>query len=81
MHTPAITGTGVFTPKQVITNAELVVAFQRLCRPDETPRNAAAIEAGEMETDGPFFGRVHRQGLGHRGSAMCWTRPAFWIRR
>lgn len=27
MHTPAITGTGVFTPEQVITNAELVKAF------------------------------------------------------
>ena len=27
MYTPAITGTGVFTPEQVITNAELVVAF------------------------------------------------------
>lgn len=27
MYTPAITGTGVFTPSQVITNAELVEAF------------------------------------------------------
>ena len=27
MYTPAITGTGVFTPDQVITNAELVRAF------------------------------------------------------
>ena len=27
MHTPAITGSGVFTPDQVITNAELVEAF------------------------------------------------------
>ena len=27
MHTPAITGTGVFTPENVITNAELVAAF------------------------------------------------------
>jgi beta-ketodecanoyl-[acyl-carrier-protein] synthase len=27
MYTPAITGTGVFTPSQVITNAELVNAF------------------------------------------------------
>ncbi|QUJ75497.1 beta-ketoacyl-ACP synthase III [Sulfitobacter albidus] len=27
MYTPAITGTGVFTPEQVITNAELVAAF------------------------------------------------------
>ncbi len=27
MHTPAITGTGVFTPEKFITNAELVTAF------------------------------------------------------
>ena len=27
MHTPAITGTGVHTPDQIITNAELVIAF------------------------------------------------------
>ncbi|MDG1471979.1 MAG: beta-ketoacyl-ACP synthase III [Ascidiaceihabitans sp.] len=27
MHTPAITGTGVFTPQNTISNAELVVAF------------------------------------------------------
>ncbi len=27
MYTPAITGTGVFTPSQIITNAELVKAF------------------------------------------------------
>ena len=27
MHTPAITGTGVFTPDQIITNDELVAAF------------------------------------------------------
>jgi beta-ketodecanoyl-[acyl-carrier-protein] synthase len=27
MHTPAITGTGVFTPKNTISNAELVIAF------------------------------------------------------
>ena len=26
-HSPAITGTGVFTPSEVITNAELVAAF------------------------------------------------------
>jgi beta-ketodecanoyl-[acyl-carrier-protein] synthase len=27
MHSAAITGTGVFTPSEVITNDELVVAF------------------------------------------------------
>jgi beta-ketodecanoyl-[acyl-carrier-protein] synthase len=47
MHTPAITGTGVFTPDQVITNAELVAAFNAyvdLYNAD----NAEAIAAGEL---------------------------------
>ena len=47
MYLPAITGTGVFTPDQVITNAELVTAFNAyvdLYNAD----NAAAIEAGDM---------------------------------
>lgn len=48
MHTPAITGTGVFTPEQIITNAELVVAFNAYAD-RMNAENAAAIEAGEME--------------------------------
>ena len=47
MYIPAITGTGVFTPSEVITNAELVTAFNAyvdLYNAD----NAAAIEAGDM---------------------------------
>lgn len=48
MHTPAITGTGVFTPDAVITNAELVAAFNAYA--DKTnAENAAAIEAGDTE--------------------------------
>jgi beta-ketodecanoyl-[acyl-carrier-protein] synthase len=47
MYTPAITGTGVFTPDQVITNAELVTAFNRYVDLYNA-ENAAAIEAGEM---------------------------------
>ncbi|MEO3479116.1 beta-ketoacyl-ACP synthase III [Phaeobacter sp. CAU 1743] len=47
MHTAAITGTGVFTPSQIITNAELVVAFNAYAdRMNEM--NAEAIAAGEM---------------------------------
>jgi beta-ketodecanoyl-[acyl-carrier-protein] synthase len=47
MFTAAITGTGVFTPDQVITNAELVKSFNAYVDlyNDE---NAAAIEAGDM---------------------------------
>ncbi len=47
MHTPAITGTGVFTPKEIITNAELVEAFNAYADKMNTA-NAAAIAAGEM---------------------------------
>ncbi|AFO92148.1 beta-ketoacyl-ACP synthase III [Phaeobacter inhibens] len=48
MFTPAITGTGVFTPSQTITNAELVAAFNAYA--DKTnAENAKAIAAGEMD--------------------------------
>ncbi len=47
MYTPAITGTGVFTPDQVITNAELVTAFNTYVDLYNT-ENAAAIAAGDM---------------------------------
>jgi beta-ketodecanoyl-[acyl-carrier-protein] synthase len=51
MHTPAITGTGVFTPENVITNAELVTAFNAyvdLYNAD----HADAIAAGELDAKG-----------------------------
>lgn len=48
MYTPAITGTGVFTPEQVITNAELVVAFNAYAD-KMNAQNADAIAAGDME--------------------------------
>ncbi len=48
MHKVAITGTGVFTPSQVITNDELVVAFNAYADRWNT-ENAAAIAAGEVE--------------------------------
>ncbi|MGR3435773.1 MAG: beta-ketoacyl-ACP synthase III [Shimia sp.] len=48
MHQPAITGHGVFTPENVITNDELVVAFNAYA--DRwNAANAAAIQAGEVE--------------------------------
>jgi len=47
MHNVAITGTGVFTPSQVITNDELVAAFNAYA--DRTnAENAAAIAAGDV---------------------------------
>ena len=48
MYTPAITGTGVFTPQNVITNAELVEAFNAYAD-KQNAKNAEAIAAGRME--------------------------------
>lgn len=48
MYTPAITGTGVFTPPNVITNAELVAAFNAYAD-RKNAENAEAIAAGEVE--------------------------------
>lgn len=45
MYTPVITGTGVFTPPNVITNAELVVAFNAYADLFNA-QNAEAIAAG-----------------------------------
>jgi beta-ketodecanoyl-[acyl-carrier-protein] synthase len=48
MHQPAITGSGVFTPAEVITNDELVAAFNAYA--DRwNAEHAAAIAAGEVE--------------------------------
>lgn len=47
-HIPAITGTGVFTPSETITNAELVAAFNAHAERFNA-ENAAAIAAGEVE--------------------------------
>ncbi len=47
-YTPAITGTGVFTPEKSISNAELVAAFNAYAdRYNEA--NKAQIDAGELE--------------------------------
>ncbi|WP_170788187.1 beta-ketoacyl-ACP synthase III [Ruegeria lacuscaerulensis] len=48
MHTPAITGTGVFTPENIITNAELVTAFNAYAD-KVNAEHADAIAAGDME--------------------------------
>lgn len=47
-HTPAITGTGLFTPEQTITNAELVKAFNAYAD-SFNQEHADAIAAGEIE--------------------------------
>ncbi len=48
MYTPAITGSGVFTPENVITNAELVKAFNTYAD-KHNELNASAIAAGDAE--------------------------------
>lgn len=48
MFTPAITGVGVFTPQETISNDELVVAFNAYAD-RMNAENAQAIAAGEME--------------------------------
>ncbi|MEM9249688.1 MAG: beta-ketoacyl-ACP synthase III [Pseudomonadota bacterium] len=47
MHQPAITGSGVFTPAEIITNDELVVAFNAYAD-RQNAKNAKAIAAGEI---------------------------------
>ncbi|MGJ8544355.1 MAG: beta-ketoacyl-ACP synthase III [Sulfitobacter sp.] len=52
MYTAAITGTGVFTPENTISNAELVAAFNAYAERFNA-ENAAAIASGELEAKGP----------------------------
>ncbi len=47
MHQPVISGTGVFTPSEVITNDELVIAFNAYADRFNA-KNEAAISAGEV---------------------------------
>lgn len=51
MIQPVISGTGVFTPTQTITNAELVEAFNAYAD-KQNAKNADAIAAGEAEPIG-----------------------------
>ena len=51
MHHPVISGTGVFTPDQTITNAELVKAFNAYADKFNTA-NADAISAGDVAAIG-----------------------------
>ncbi|WP_424985156.1 beta-ketoacyl-ACP synthase III [Microbulbifer sp. S227A] len=51
-HIPAITGTGLFTPEQTISNAELVEAFNAYADLFNA-QHAEAIAAGEIEAKEP----------------------------
>lgn len=52
MHQPVISGTGVFTPSDTITNAELVEAFNAYAEAYNA-EHAEAIAAGETEAKAP----------------------------
>lgn len=52
MHKPAITGTGVFTPDQIITNDELVEAFNAYAEKFNV-EHADAIAAGDISAKEP----------------------------
>lgn len=48
MHRVAISGTGIFTPEEIITNAELVASYNEYAH-RQNMLHADAIEAGERE--------------------------------
>ncbi|MGB6116790.1 MAG: beta-ketoacyl-ACP synthase III [Mesorhizobium sp.] len=48
MHRVAITGTGIFTPGEIVTNAELVASYNAYAT-RQNEANAAAIATGERE--------------------------------
>lgn len=52
MFVPAITGTGVFTPEEIITNDELVATFNAYVE-KYNAEHAEAIEAGELRAKHP----------------------------
>jgi beta-ketodecanoyl-[acyl-carrier-protein] synthase len=67
MYQPAITGHGVFTPEQTITNDELVSAFNAYVT-QWNADNAEAIAAGELDAMGPSSSDfiVSASGIEHR---------------
>ena len=60
MYQPVISGTGVFTPSQTITNDELVVAFNAYADKFNT-ENAAAIAAGAATAERPYTYKQEQQ--------------------
>ena len=74
-----ISGSGLFRPADVITNDELVTAFQCLCRPPK--RTARGRDRGWHAPGADAFQRrVHRKPRAYV-SASCWRSPACSTRR
>lgn len=78
MHNVVISGTGLYTPAQSISNEELVESFNTWSQQFNRD-NAAAIERGEIEA-APLSDVASSKR--HRASraASSWTRPASSIR-
>ncbi len=74
MHNVVISGTGLFTPAQSISNEELVASFNAWSQ-QFNQDNAAAIERGEVEaapvSDAAFIEKARAS-----RAASSWTRPA-----
>jgi beta-ketodecanoyl-[acyl-carrier-protein] synthase len=79
MKNVVISGTGLFRPPHVITNAELVQAFNAYADL-QNDRNAARIAAGELpamvHSSVEFIEKPRAS-----SSAMCWRSLACWTPR
>ena len=67
MSHAVIAATGLYTPPQSVSNAELVAAFNA-CVEAFNAEHAAAIAAGEIGGAGPLVGRISSRRL--RGSSL-----------
>lgn len=75
MHQPVISGTGVFTPSEIITNDELVVAFNAFADKFNT-KNSDAIAAGEVTEMAHSSSDLLSQPVAST-SASFWINPVF----
>jgi len=78
VHNVVISGTGLFTPANSISNEELVESFNAYVHQFNSD-NAAAIERGEVqaltESNAAFIEKARAS-----RAASSWTRTAFSIR-
>jgi hypothetical protein len=70
-----ISGTGLYKPEHVISNAELVASYNAYANL-QNALNAERIAAGEVEPLPAVQRRVHREGLGHPAALRAATRTA-----
>ena len=68
-YSVVISGTGLYTPENVITNEELVAAYNGWAN-RYNEENAEKIEKGEVEAKPPVISGIHCQGIRHQ-TAVC----------